>query len=618
MIKTLPFDLLSILIICLISVIIGKKLLSWFKFDAILSGSYLFSFGVGISLMIFLTFTLGHLGLLHKKLFLIFFALIILLNYKVTKNVIDYSAGKFYSLICQIKNYPLINSILIVILFSNLTFNFLYNYAPPTADDELIYQISLPKYYHDNHKIIARPDNFSSYYPQYGQLLLTLAMVVGSPLSAKLMVYFIGLFLLLILYNFSKRYTSKETALLTTTIFYTMPIITSLTGITSADIINIFFLLLSVYAFFNWTEAIQEQKWFYLSAFFSGISLGTRPHSYSTVGALILFIFIFLIFYKKLEIKTCFSKIILYCLIVFACFSPWLIRNLILTGNPVYPLKLIGKAGDVFFSMMMKFRVTDKNLLTFLYEFSTKPIIWSCGVIITAFAPINLFFRNNSFSKQIFVLSTFILLVVFIMFVPEQRYYLLSFPLLSICAASSITLIINKASLLWKKIIYVVIILALLFPNFIFSFYWGSKRIPLFIGKESVDSYLFREHTVLETYHIAKYINENIPRNKNILFLGTVWAPQYYYKHNKTIGMGGYSPEFFGWDIREVTNRLRRDNIHYFVLLRKDLKKDTDDNFYYTYLYQPPGMLISWFNKRNIKKFNLLYEKNGIEVYEIK
>src|SRR3989339_712188 len=618
MIKNLPVDLLSIIILYLASVILGRKILKWFKFYNAINENYIFSFGVALFFLIFSTFILGHLGLLYKKLFLTLFALLFLLNFKETKEIILNFTSISYSIIKQLKNRSLINLVLLIILFSNITFNFLYNYAPPAADDELIYQISLPRYYYDNHRIIVRNDNFSSYYPQYGQLLFTLAMVTGSPLSAKLMVYFIGLLLILILYNFTKKYTSKETALLTIVIFYTMPIITSLTGITSADIINIFFLLLSVYAFFNWEDDMEENKWFYLSAFFAGISLGTRPHSYPIVGALILFVFILLLFDKTVNIKTTLLKMITYCLIVFAMFSPWLIRSFLFTGNPTYPMKLIFRmADDKYFTMMMKFRLVDKNLLTFLYKFPTKPIIWSCGAIIVAFAPIILFFKDSVFAKRIFLLSALIMLIVYAIFVPEQRYYLLSFPLLSICAASSISLIINKISSIWRKIIYIVVVFALILPNAVFSAYWGFKRIPLFIGKESVDSYLTREYTILETYPVVKYINENIPKNKKVLFLGTVWAPQYYYQNNMALGMGEYPPDFFSQNIKEVIARLHQDGVNYLVLLRKDLTKDNENNLFYTYLYQPPGMCISWLNNNNKKNFKLLYEKNDVEVYEV-
>ena len=54
---------------------------------------------------------------------------------------------------------------LLFILAAMALSHFLYSYAPPAADDELTYQIALPRLYATAGRFVSTPDNMASFYP---------------------------------------------------------------------------------------------------------------------------------------------------------------------------------------------------------------------------------------------------------------------------------------------------------------------------------------------------------------------------------------------------------------------------------------------------------------------
>ena len=142
----------------------------------------------------------------------------------------------------------------------------------------------------------------------------------------------------LLIYTYLNNKISRIAGLLGTLIFLSMPIVVRLSTQAYVDLGLAFFTTAGILAFIRYREGeFKEFKWLFLSAVAMGLALGTK------YNALIAWVFLSLAFvfvYSK-DTGRQWEAIkygLVFFLISLFVFSPWLIKNIILTGNPLYPL----------------------------------------------------------------------------------------------------------------------------------------------------------------------------------------------------------------------------------------------------------------------------------------
>ena len=128
-------------------------------------------------------------------------------------------------------------------------------------------------------------------------------------------------------------------------IFYSIPILVMNSWVAGNDITLSYFFILSIYALINYfsleTSSVNNGrgfKWFILSAIFSGIAMGSKYTGVFTLFGIVALIFCYEYFKMKKKIPKVAKQILIFTVIVVAIMSPWLIKNMIHTGNPVYPV----------------------------------------------------------------------------------------------------------------------------------------------------------------------------------------------------------------------------------------------------------------------------------------
>ena len=208
-----------------------------------------------------------------------------------------------------------------------------------------VYQIHLPlpSMYIQNGKIIENPYSIYSYFPQNTEMLVMWALLLKSEVAAALLMWgFFGCLVLLI-WGYLKRCTSNVVSLSTVLLCMSAPMITWFSTAIKNDLPTALFILAHYFAL---TEALNNRssntnnskKWALLSGILCAGAVGHKLTALISAFFSILLLFGLEIYHhlKKSEIQS--RTLPYYWLSGFLLFStPWFLRAVILTGNPIYP-----------------------------------------------------------------------------------------------------------------------------------------------------------------------------------------------------------------------------------------------------------------------------------------
>lgn len=235
------------------------------------------------------------------------------------------------------------------VLFSLIIFIFLItlinSLAPPTKFDTLVYHLTLPKSYLQEGKISYTPWLIFWGMPQMVEMLSTWGMALGGPEAAVVLGWMIGAVAVIGLYGLVSRYFGQRAGLVS--------IAALLSGFTTAQSLswgyagwmNILLGTAFLTSFIGWFIGTQkddlfslilinaERRGYLISAgVFAGLAFGVKYSS-----GILLIIGLGLILVKSKPVKKKIVDILIYLGIALLVFSPWLIKNFVATGNPLYP-----------------------------------------------------------------------------------------------------------------------------------------------------------------------------------------------------------------------------------------------------------------------------------------
>jgi hypothetical protein len=213
--------------------------------------------------------------------------------------------------------------------------------VPPVDRDALTHHLFVPKLYlltGGIHEIAHIP---FSYYPMNLDLLYLIPLHFNQDIAAKYIHFAFALVTSLMIFRYLTKRTDTAHALLGSLFFLTLPVIVRLSSTVYVDLGLICFLFAALLYLFDWINAGFRARPLIISAAFSGLALGTKYNGLLGLFLLGLFVpFVYARFHdrdRRGSIKAL-SRGAVFVLISLAVFSPWMIRNLAWTGNPVYPL----------------------------------------------------------------------------------------------------------------------------------------------------------------------------------------------------------------------------------------------------------------------------------------
>ena len=200
--------------------------------------------------------------------------------------------------------------------------------APPFEYDELEYHLGALADYQRAGRIVFLLHNFYSNMPQLTEMLYLLARTTTSDIAAKLLHWVFGVLSALAVYGLAQRLWSRAVGLTAAALFYCTPFVQDLGQTARIDQATAFFATLAFGAVVLWTEE-DKREFAWLSALCAGAAVATK---WPAIPVVLLPVGLVLAFRRR------FSLLSVYCLLAVAMVVPWLVKNWLLTGNPVYPL----------------------------------------------------------------------------------------------------------------------------------------------------------------------------------------------------------------------------------------------------------------------------------------
>jgi hypothetical protein len=214
--------------------------------------------------------------------------------------------------------------------------------VPPVDRDALTHHLAVPKLWIEHGGIYEIPHTVFSYYPMNLDLLYVIPLLFGNDIAPKYIHFLFGIGSAFLIFAYLRKRSRSDYALLGVLVFLSTPVIVKLSISVYVDLGLIFFSWASLYYLFKWNRHSLRIHYLLVSAVFCGLALGTKYN-----GLLVLLLLIIAVAFigsrntdetKNAVALKGFLYPLLFMSVAIIIYSPWMIRNFKLTGNPIYPL----------------------------------------------------------------------------------------------------------------------------------------------------------------------------------------------------------------------------------------------------------------------------------------
>jgi len=547
--------------------------------------------------------------------------------------------------------HHLLATIICIAILIILLVEIILNLTPPVARDALIHHLAIPKLWLENGGFYEIKWAEFSYFPMNVDLLYIIPLYFNKDFIANFIHMSFGIGTALLIYHYLRNRISRIAGLLGILVFLSTPIVVRSSTQAYVDLGLTFFTTASILSFIRYRDGkFKELKWLFISSVAMGLALGTK------YNALIAWIFLSLaiVFVYSRDTKKQWKAVgngVIFFFISLFVFSPWLIKNIILTGNPLYPLfKDFFNISRTTTEIITRSTVSADTSIGF---FKMREMLYGENLWETLLIPIRIFFQgqdnssryfdgvlnpiliilspfaliNKSFYRDKFFFISFAIFFILTVFFLEQksfsmeaivRYILPVIPLLSILTVMGLVNIWEwamKLSIPSRNVLAAVLLaifIVIMSKNifYIKNYYQNINPMNYLSGKESRDEFITRH---INSYPAIKYINTNTPENAKIrlVFLaGRGYYLDRIYSEGGSYGIGDVS----GLAANSYEDRSFQAYLHSFdcthLLVRTDLYfKYLQDN----YTKETTNRLFQQMNKAT----EMIYNANGYAVYRL-
>jgi hypothetical protein len=539
----------------------------------------------------------------------------------------------------------LVSTILSLIIAFFVFIEIILALTPPIARDVLIHHLAIPKLWLKHGGFYDIPWAEFSYYPMNIDLLYLIPLYFGNDIIPNFIHMGFGIGTAFLIYHYLNKKIGQLAGLLGVVIFISTPIIVRMSTTAYVDLGLVFFTTASVLAFIRWRDKeYKEHRWLFISSMAMGFALGTK------YNALIIWFFLSLAIvfvYSRDTGKQ--GKAISYGSFFFVVsliiFSPWLIKNMILTGNPLYPL-----FKNVFDSNMANdsgaYSVVSGG--SYMGMFKMRELLYGENIWEILLIPIRFFFQGQDNSARLFegvlnpilivavpfafmnrskqadklIFLFFSLFLIFAAFFLDQlriRYFLPVVPFLVILTVTGLinifTWVADRARPFRELYIcgLLIILTSLAAKNVIYlnNYFQSIQPVNYILNKESKDEFITRHD---RSYPAMMYINKHTPENariKLILLAGRGYYLERIYEEDPSSGMdtirGLVTASSNDKTFQNYLNSLGCSH----MLIRYDLfRQFLHDN------YSPAT--VNQISQRMGKFLEIVYNANGYAVFKLR
>jgi 4-amino-4-deoxy-L-arabinose transferase-like glycosyltransferase len=383
---------------------------------------------------------------------------------------------------------------------------------PPTLNDELIYHLAMPRAWLEAHGGFFFQNNIYAYFPQSGEMFYMLGLGTAGEASARLFHAASGLLLFLAALRYAGLIMDRKHARLAAFALLCVPTMMTILPAAYVDLTFALFTFLAVISVKEYIDG-RDVRHALLAGLMLGGAIGVKYTGLQMTALAVCLIAIFRL--KKPDLPI-FKPIILVAGPAAACALPWLVRNWLLTGWPMFPFSL------PFFSLSsaLNWDAARAGLyLGFLQAFGAP--LAGGTLLNTLTAPVRVFiqgrFNNAEFfdgvAGPVFLLVPLLLLrkkarqgmglfmtfaIIFLVYwafsTRQVRFLLPVMPFLALMLANGIQSLKNA----WLTRFAAVLLLLNLIPGGVEI----AKKAPwdYWTGRISRGDYLARENPVLDFY----------------------------------------------------------------------------------------------------------------------
>jgi hypothetical protein len=220
--------------------------------------------------------------------------------------------------------------------------------APPLRWDALTYHLAFPQHYIASHFMSFDPTIPYAGQPQLAEMLFTWAMQLARPQTAAVLAWGAGVVCLLGILGLTASVATRFNAAQENAALQVKPAIAgwiavvavlagltfrSMLGWAYTDLFSALFGTAALILLFHWLQTGEKGAWLWLGAI-CGFAVSVKW----TSGIVVAGIFLAPLVLRRLRLlRISLGLWIGGGAVALAVFAPWLIRDLVLTGNPVYP-----------------------------------------------------------------------------------------------------------------------------------------------------------------------------------------------------------------------------------------------------------------------------------------
>ena len=295
---------------------------------------------------------------------------------------------------------------------------------PPVSRDALIHHLAIPKLWIRHGGFFETPWADFSYFPMNVDLLYLVPLLFGNDRVPAFIHLLFGWGTGYLVYRYLKDQMGKVWGLLGLLVFVSTPMVIRLSITAYVDLGMIFFTTASVLSYLRWRDGgYEDVKWLLLAAVCMGLAAGTKYNaliSWLFLGGAVCFLYARDTGKQLQAIRWG----LIFSLVALAAVSPWLVKNLILKGNPIYPLM------DNVFSFIHGGRETAAFLAAGEAEkgggyslLRNRTLLYGEEVWQILLLPFRIFFEGRDHSPQHFdgVLNPLFALAIPCAFVGSQK-----------------------------------------------------------------------------------------------------------------------------------------------------------------------------------------------------
>jgi 4-amino-4-deoxy-L-arabinose transferase-like glycosyltransferase len=206
--------------------------------------------------------------------------------------------------------------------------------APPVMWDALAYHLTLPKLYLQTHGLRLPVELMFSGMPQNTEMLYTLAMGLRGVTAAQMLGWSFGALLALGLAAYAHEVTGSRGAVLAPALLFSGLSLALELSWAYSDLLLMLLALAVLIAVRQWRIS-NAQGWLGAAGALAGLAVGCKY-----TGILIPFAACALLLWPTADRRpaSAMRRLAVFGLSAFGVFLPWLLKNWLFTGSPVFPL----------------------------------------------------------------------------------------------------------------------------------------------------------------------------------------------------------------------------------------------------------------------------------------